>query len=287
MAYPFDMKSSRLPWWYGMTLVFLVITSVAPGHQDPLGDIHPQVSVVDGRFSVVFNTSIPDEPSDYLDTRPVYRMIFEKDGRMFAPRHPLAKRRPHWETGPVGLYGKPIRLGDSMLYFGETGGAPQSYLLRNKEGKLRRVRLAWPKNITLQLLEGVTATDEGIAMTGKEDREILKFYWFAHDSVGEPKILTIGATACIYDFPVASNITFADGRYWVAFMRPDEEALKLSMWSWKPGEEKGRVEDLDSPANWNSHLSMAAIGDQLCLAYHLADRYPGVARIVTVFHKAE
>lgn len=275
-----------LPQWCG-ACIFLLTTSTALCHQDPLGDIHPQVSVVDGRFSVVFNTSIPDSPSDYLDSRPVYRMIFEKDGTIFAPRHPLEKRRSHRETGPAGLYGKAIPLGDSTLYFGETRGAPQSYVLRNNEGELRRIRLGWPEALTLQLLEDVTATSEGIAMTGKEDPEILKFYWFAHESVGEPQVLTIGPTACIYDFPVASNIAHAGGRYWVAYMRPHGMELKLSLWSWKPGEEKGRVEDLDSPADWNSRLSMAAIGDQLCLAYHWANNYPGVAKIVTVFRKAE
>ena len=280
------MMGHGLP-WSCVVGVFLVSVGAALGHQDPMGDIHPNVSVVDGRFAVVFKTSVPDAQADYLESKPVHRMIFEKDGSIFAPRHPLTRRRSHRETGPVGLYGKAIRLGGSTLYFGETRGTPRSYVLRNKEGELSRVRLAWPDGVTLQLLEDVTATDEGIAMTGKEDREILKFYWFAHDSVAELKVLTIGATACIYDFPVASNITHAGGRYWVAYMRPDGEELKLSLWSWKPGDEKGRVEDLDSPTTWNSHLSMAAIGDRLCLAYHWADIYPGVAKIVTVFRKAE
>ena len=280
------MLGRVIPWLFGACFLLLG-ADTAPGHQDPWGDIHPDVSVVDGRFAVVFNTSLPDKPSEYVEAKPVFRMIFEQDGRLFAPRHALTKKRSHRENGPAGLYGKAVPLGESALFFGAADGTPQGYVLKNKKGELSRVRLAWPVGVTLQLLEDVTASAEGIAMTGKEDRENLKFYWFAHDSVGEPEVLTIGATACIYDFPVASNIACAGGRYWVAYMRPEGEDLKLSLWSWKPGEEKGRVEDLDSPADWNSHLSMAAIGDRLCLAYHWADQYPGVAKIVTVFRKAE
>ena len=134
-----------------------------------------------------------------------------------------------------------------------------------------------------------------MAITGKEgeaglDGGLLKFYWFAHESTSDPMILTIGRTACIYHFPVASNITFAGGRYWVAYMRPTEgEVLKLSLWSWKPGDKKARVEDLDSPPDWNSHLSMTAIGDRLCLAYHCVTgpRYFENARIETIFRKAQ
>jgi hypothetical protein len=72
------------------------------------------------------------------------------------------------------------------------------------------------------------------------------------------------------------------------------EDLKLWLWSWAPGEKSGRVDELNSPADWNSHLSLAAIGDQLCLAYHAVPRPEdesfgvlSTARIFTVFHKAD
>jgi hypothetical protein len=262
---------------------------VSSGHSDPWGDIHPQVSVVDGRFSIVFNTTLPDARSDYSDEKPVHRMIFEADGRLFAPRHPLERRRSWWEMGPVGLYGREMRLaGSTVSLQGNSSGRPD-YLLKSPDGKTTRVRLPWPKGMALYLFEDALVTAEGIAITGKE-REPLKFYWFAHGETVAPVVLTIGDTACIYDFPVASNIAFAGGRFWVAHMRPvGAEELKLALWSWKPGEKDGRVEILDSPAHWNSHLSMAAIGDRLCLAYHCEDpdgRRP-TARIVTVFRKAE
>jgi len=50
------------------------------GHQDPMGDIHPQVLVMDGKFAIVFNTSQPKQESNYTDEAPVQRMIFTATG---------------------------------------------------------------------------------------------------------------------------------------------------------------------------------------------------------------
>ena len=266
------------------------------GHADPRGDIHPQVSVMDGMFSIIFNSSRPGDEENFTAAQPVQRMIFTADGKLFAPRHPLEQQRSYRETGPVGLYGREARLGESTVYFqGNQSGQP-GYLLKSPEGELTRVRLPWPEKGALRLLNDALVAGEGIAMTGKEGGASEKggpliFYWFAHESTAPPVILTIGTTACIYDFPVASNIAFAGGRFWVAYMRPTEKQdLKLALWSWHPGDKDGRVEDLDSPAHWNSHLSLAAIGDRLCLAYHCAtveSYYGSEARIMTVFRKAE
>ena len=188
-------------------------------------------------------------------------------------------------------------MGESTVIFQGDQSPKPDYVLESPGGKLMRVRLPWPKSVSLSLFEDALVTSEGIAITGKEggdhrEDDPLKFYWFAHEETGAPVILNLGATACIYEFPVASNIAFAGGRFWVAYMRPtdDGQDLKLALWSWKPGEKDGRVVVLDSPAFWNSHLSMAAIGDRLCLAYHcvVPDRANNQnARIVTVFRKAE
>ena len=266
------------------------------GHQDPMGDIHPQVLVMDGKFAIVFNTSQPKQESNYTDEAPVQRMIFTADGTLFAPRHALERKRSWREIDPVGLHGRAMRLGESTVIFqGDRAGQP-GYLLKSPAGQITPVRLPWPATVSLSLFEDALVVPEGIAITGKEGRDSsesdpLKFYWFAHESTAAPTILTIGATACIYNFPVASNVAFAGGRFWVAYMRPTEkEDLKLALWSWRPGDKDGRVEILDSPAYWNSHLSMAAIGERLCLAYHCEvydENFSGMARIVTVFRKAE
>lgn len=283
------MEFSHMSW---LVCVLLTLAPMADAHSDPWGDIHPQVSVVDGKFSIVFNSSQPEQTPDFTASKPIHQMIYTAEGKLFAPRHLLERRRSHRELGPVGIYGREIRLDESTVIF----QANQSgYLLKSPEGKMTRVRLPWPKNVSPSLLEDVLVVPKGIAITGKNevpgpDGGPLKFFWFAHDSTEPPTVITIGTTACIYQFPVASNVAFAGGKFWVAYMRPtDKEGLKLALWSWKPGDKEAQVEDLDSPADWNSHLSMAAIGDQLCLAYHcVTDRKNSRnARIVTLFRKAK
>ena len=289
-----DKISKRsLACWLGGVLLSLV--SIAQAHSDPWGDIHPNVAVVDGKFSITFSTSQPEEPSNYSEKNPLQQMIYTAEGKLFAPRHSLKRTRTHRDFGPVGLYGREIDFGKSTIYFKGNKSPKPGYLLKSPEGNITRIRLPWPKEISLSLLENVAVTPKGIAMTGKEGEELqsdggpLKFYWFEHDSTEEPKMFNIGTTACIYQFPVASNIAYAGGKFWVAYMRPNEEGLKLSLWSWKPGDKEPRVEDLNAPAFWNSHLSLAAIGDRLCLAYHCVSyRSKGRnAYIETVFREAK
>ncbi len=263
----------------------------ASGHADPSGDTHPNVQVIDGNFAVVF---VPGrtgkEPYDYTASEAVVRMIYSSEGKLIAPRHPLDRKRFHGESGPVGIYGRQFSFGESRVIFQGRSVKP-GYVIRSPKGDLEKVRLPWPEETQLSLFEDVNFTPDGLAITGKEDPDDLRFYWFEHDSVKPPVVQMIGGTSTIYDFPVASNLAFAGGRFWVAFIRPREtDGWDLVLWSWKPGEAEGRFEVLDSPAHWNCQLSMAAIGDRLCLAYHCAtaeENYRTGARIVTVFRKAE
>lgn len=262
----------------------------ARGHSDPWGDIHPKVTVLEGNFSIVFNSQVPESSSNYNAERAVFRTIYSPEGKLVAPRHALDRKRSHAENGPVGLYGGGVFLGNATLIFqGDRSGKP-GYLLRTAEGKTMPVSLPWPKEISLSLFEAVEVTPDGIGITGKEDRDDLKFYWFPFGSKNAPTILNLGPTECIYDFPMASNPVFAGGKFHVAFMRGGAESVKLYLWSWKPGDKQGKEVTLDSPGYGNSDLSMAAIGDQLCLAYH-CQMFEGsadpLAKIVTVFRKAE
>lgn len=282
---------SRIVKLAGFAVLLAGLPTPASGHSDPWGDIHPKVSVKDGNFAITFRTSVDDEVPNYTAKDNVSRVIYAPDGRLVAPRHPLERKRSWQELGPVGLYGRQSRLGDSTVIFEDNQAGQPGYLLKSPDGRITRVYLPWPKDVNLTLFEDAAVVPEGIAMTGKQDREILKFYWFPHESAEAPTILSIGATACIYDFPVASNLAFAGGKFWLAYMKGEgEDGVKLRLWSWKPGEKESRDEVLDSPGFWNSNLSLGAIGNRLCLAYHCADESgprPGVARIVTVFRDAK
>ena len=280
-------------------LLLLALQPSASAHQDPWGDIHPQVLVIDGNFAIDFNSQIPGKESGYTEGRPTYRMSYTPEGKLVAPRHLLERKRSHEENGPAGIYGKRIRWGDSELIYGGERSDKPGYLVKSPDGKLTPVRLPWPEQVKLTYDDDFLATAEGIAITAKEDRERLKFYWFPFASSGLPVILDLGPTICIYDFPVASNIVWAGGKFWIAYMRYDpapggkEEdggRTNLRLWSWKPGDPAAKDELMESPGFGNSHLSMAAIGDRLCLAYHaMVPPYHAepMSRIITVFRKAE
>lgn len=272
----------------------------ASAHSDPLGDIHPVVKAMDGKFSVVFSSQLPGEKSDYTTKDSVSRVIYNLDGSIFAPRHPLDQKRDWRDTGTVNSYGGTLRVNGSELIFSGTTGKP-GYVLKAPNGELTTVRLPWPEDVSLTLFENAIATEAGVAISGKTGsdgggRDSLKFFWFPYGGTAPPVTHDLGRTACIYNFPVASNIAFAGGKFWIAFMQPigegEDSELKLVMWSWKPGDEKARVEVLDSPAFWNADLSLAASGNRLCLAYHctvFTDLTKGepLAKIVTLFRDAD
>jgi hypothetical protein len=272
----------------------------AYAHSDPFGDIHPVVKAMDGKFSVVFRTQLPGEDGGYTDKESVSRVIYNADGSIFAPRHPMDKKRDWRDTGIVNSYGGTLKINGSELIFSGREGKP-GYILKAPAGERTSVRLPWPDYVSLTLFENAIATDTGVAISGKDGfdgggRDPLKFYWFPFGGTEPPVIHDLGRTACIYHFPVASNIAFAGGKFWIAFMQPtgegEDSELQLVMWSWKPGDKKARVEILDSPAFWNADLSLAASGNRLCLAYHCPDftnltANDQLAKIVTVFRDAD
>jgi hypothetical protein len=261
----------------------------AAAHSDPRGDIHPQVLVVDGHFAIDFNTMLPDVEGDPYEA--IYRVTYTPEGKLLAPRHRLERKRSHTETGPAGLYGRGIRFGDSEIIFdGDRSGLP-GYIIKGPDGKLTPVRLPWPEKTLLTDVDDFTATPEGIALSGKEEAGgRLKIYYFPFASSGPPAVLDVGDTCCIYDFPVASNLVWAGGKFWLAFMRGEGgEGAETVLWSWKPGDPAGKEEVLATPGHWNSHLSIGAIGKQLCLAYHCEQQQgeEAAASIITIFRTAE
>lgn len=272
-------------------MLSLAIAAPAGAHSDPWGDIHPQVLVVDGNFAIDFNSHLPGGEANYTATESLCRMIYTPEGKLVSPRHRLERKRSYQENGSAGICGARLRLGDSELIFKGGGNGRPGYLIHSADGKTTPVRLPWPDKVTLTYVDDFTASPQGIAISGKEDRFNLKVYWFPFDSPGPPAVLELGGTYCIYDFPVASNLAWAGGKFWLAFMRGGgaDDGGQLVLWSWKPGDAAGKEEILDSPAHWNSHLSLGAIGNKLCLAYH-CERMQAMelrASIVTIFRTAE
>jgi len=303
-----------------LAAVLPLLPVTASAHADPWGDIHPKVSEADGKFTVTFESHVHDEHFNSPADGPMFRMIFNTDGSVFSPRQPLNRVRNADEKAITLGYGKSIRVDDATIIIGKDKRKP-GYSLESADGKRTEFPLPWPEDVSVVCLDDATATRDGIAMIGKQvppgeasgegdtsdpiplESRVeqlhlpLKFFWFPKDAAKAPVIVEIGPAEAVFHRAVASNIIWAGGRFHVAFMKRERKGERFvatsALWSWKPGEKKGHVELLDSPASADTTMSLGAIGNRLCLAYHAqwhddaGERGEPGAKIVTVFKKAE
>lgn len=263
--------------------VFLYEAALA--HSDPLGDVHPVVLIESGNFAIYFSTNAVGY--NYLEgDQPVFRMLYTAKGRLLAPRH-VVKNKPVQESAiNIDRFNNPRPNAEISL----PGGKKQIFAL------------AWPKDFEIIMVESSTINSDHIVIALKgasaevdERDETYKdffLYLFPREGFAKPERFLIGQPATIYDFPTASNVVYANGKFWIAWVRERkkekiEYEMVLSCVVPGSGEITERI--LDTPADWNSHLSMAVIGDRLCLAYHcsVSHEYPGTSEIITVFVKAE
>lgn len=242
----------------------------------------PEVFIESGNFAIYFHTNAIGY--NYLEgDRPTFRMLYTPEGRLLAPRH-LVKNEPEKKQ---------------TIHIQRFHDTKPNAVISLPAGKKQTLALAWPKNSEVTMVESSTVTSKHIAvalkLANKEMDETPKdffLYVFPREGFAKPERFLIGKPATIYDFPTASNVVFANGKFWLAWVREpkkkgEEYAMVLS--SMEPGSGKAVERVLDAPADWNSHLSLAVIGDRLCLAYHCSvdHEYPGTSEIITVFAKAE
>lgn len=76
-------------------------------------------------------------------------------------------------------------------------------------------------------------------------------YLFPREGFGKPERFLVGELETIYDFPIASNVVFANGRFWVAWVRALKKVEKFEMVlsSMEPGSGKAVERVLDAPAD--------------------------------------
>lgn len=260
------------------------------GHSDPRGDVHPVVLVESGNFAVYFYTNALGDRY-FEGEQPTFRMLYTPEGRLLAPRHAVKLRREK----------------NLKIYVERFRNEKPNATIFLPEGKKQTLALAWPKDTRVHLVESSSISSDHIALAVKlmydrEDRTPDLFdlglrgqffvYLFPREGFGKPEQFLIGIPKMIYDFPIASNLVFANGKFWVAWVRASEregKPFEMVLSSIEPGSGNVIERILDTPADWNSHLSLAVIGGRLCLAYHCVvdHEYPGISEIITVFTKAE
>jgi hypothetical protein len=245
-----------------LVIGFGVLSSDAGrAHVAARGDGGASVVVEAGKFAVYFSDSI-------LEKR--FRMLFTPDGKLLAPRHEV-KSYPDVASTTLGFPFPRVSFG----------------------GKEIQVARANPRNLVFMFStacvsethQAIDGCDEMAILNEAEDGFRYYIDLFKRDGFSLPESFFIGVPASIYDFPTASNIVYANERFWVAWVRGYEMVLS----SVRPGDEKAVERVLDVPADWNSSLSLAVINNQLCLAYGCSVNhdYPGTSQLITTFVKAE
>ena len=274
--------------------LLIVAFSLASAHEDPTGDVYPAVKVENGNFVIYFYNTSRDtsaNPSDYdmSGNYPVFRMVYSTTGELLGPRTPCKNIRSDslWQASSM-VYDKKIQLRDERVLFDSEllkNGKPSYFVEKN--GITEHRRLPWPDDVTINYLASVHVDDKSIAMLATTGKRVLTLFHFDRAKFQPPEIAAVGQPTFIYDFPGASNVVFAAERYWLAWIRFNREKEKFEtvLSDWKPGEAKSHETVLDAPADWNTEISVAAIGTKLCVAYHcsVTGEYPGYSQIITVF----
>ena len=261
--------------------VFPVVVATSAAHEDPLGDIYPNVKVEQGNFVIYFENNENQEAQSHS----FVRMIYSADGKVLAARHNWIA--PHSLGDTMGDAAKSeVTLGKEKLVFSGAKGEPTYSLETNGRRELHS--LSWP-NDSHCAFEAAAGDADSICVACIGKQRELSLILFSRHTFSRPETVIVGKPTqiqFIYDFPVVSNLVQIGRRYCIAWVRSDSagEKFETVISTWRSGEKQARDIVLDEPSDWNTHLSIAAIGNRLCVAYHGFgdDNFPR-SRIITAF----
>lgn len=295
------LRSNAIEWRLLLAAVFFFwLVQPAAAHSDPAGDVFPNVKIENGNFAVYFSNTLGEtnDENDMLRRNvPVYRMVYSPAGELLGPRARSQKfRSESLHEANSMVYDKKIQLRDEAVLFEADflkGDKPSYFIERN--GAREHRRLPWPDDVKIDYVAGNHVDEKSLAISATIGKGILAIYHFDRTKFEAPSTAIVGRPAFIYDFPRASNPVLAADRYWIGWVRYNEakEKFETVLSDWKPGEEKMHETILDAPSDWNTELSLAAIGTKLCLAYHCSlpnsgtNDSPAVSQIITLFREAQ
>jgi hypothetical protein len=247
------------------------------------------VQVENDNFVVYFSdNSISARAGETEAAAGFYRVVYSPTGERLAPRH--QRREISSDTDGIRQDAHVARLGDDVI---EVTGlrkrdpAPASYVVTRGTASEKR-HLPWPADRP-GAVESVVATPDALCVASAHGNKLYLHHFSRHDPK-RFKSVAIGEPAFIYMFPRASNVIAVNGRFWIGWVRWNRAQKKyqtvLSAWNETMNEPVHHV--FGEPSDWNSHLSLAAIGERLCLAYHCltGDHREARSRIITVFRPA-
>lgn len=251
-------------------------------HQDPRGDIHPEVRVEDGCFAIYFQTNAESDRFSY--EKPHWRMLYAPDGTVQLPRHRLSPSAEKKYEEAMAQPEASVEQGKWRLTLRLPGGEERPLAMELADGAV-----AHHSNVVgslVGLLSSRTPKDENDALT-------LWLSWTDNKTFVPGGTVTLGQPASIYDFPCASRPVWAAQRWWIAWIRktdhPNEpkRAWQTVLTCVDPRTRAVTHQTLNGQSHWNTGVSMKTTGGWLCIAWHASVEgdYPGKAKIVTEFVK--
>jgi hypothetical protein len=289
--------------WMALLSGLLLSAGSLFAHSDPRGDTHPQVVAMNGVFHVIFRAYT----SDFRNSN-FYRVVYASDGKVVVPRHKVAEadvsrilaRAPLHQTYQSTVWPRIEMMATGLNEKRAEPFRPNVLVLQDKiDGVIKNELLPMEPELMADFTDfWISKTHAAILWNSSDPNKPeelehrLRLTWFRRGEFAAPSTKDLGDCATIYDFSVASNLVWAGGRLWVAWMRMNRAkggpaVVEAVLSSYDPVKEKIETQPLAGPANWNSHMSLATVDGWLCAAWHCSvdGSYPGTAQIITAFEK--
>lgn len=269
----------------GFWLALAVGVARAFAHQDPLGEVHPEVVVVGRQFQVFYtdNSITPSvTPSDPI----TFRHIFDERGKLVrksevVPSDRIVKLEDQPRiTLPEPLTGVSHRFKQSDFIVPQWSRKHQGkpfYLVADAQRYIRK-ELQWGGTL-IDIVQDFIVTESDLIMLATKQRPKpapstahvdLWIFHFDRSSGSMAGQQRLGDPTFIWDFPGTSNLTLTNNFVRVVWNEAARTVGNPTLHLATYDLSGKTLEDRPLPfaSHWNTKISIAAIADTLCLAYH-------------------
>lgn len=272
--------SVRLVWLFAFPIL-------AQAHEDPIGEIHPYVFVNGQEFHILFWDNTNTKPLDLLPS-PTYRKIYSSSGDLKKKREEIPKDEAlSYMKGSSPRFllndsDAKIQIDDGVKFAIQRWhfmhpGKPSLEKLDGEQWS--EVLLSWGDHF-IEEVSDFLISDSNLfivatsALDKKRTLESEKLVlWLFHFELENGSLIhesKIGKPSFIYTFPAVSNLDLNGDIISVVWNTVDkvsfENTLHLGRYNTQGRNFSAREFPFES--TWNTRISIASIGDTLCIAYH-------------------
>lgn len=259
-----------------LAAVAVLTPSMAAAHRDWAGDVHPVITVVNGRFVIRFESNVEDK---------VYETVLTAGGEIVESRRQVRDRRPRHGLEIVARQGRHVYellSTPTAARGGEKADSVTAVRHTDPSGAVSTFDLDWGSEPPEYVSDAV-ASDEALLVLGSDvARQRMRLHRF--DLRGKLiATATIGNPEFVYCFPAASPIAAYQDRYVIAWLAGAEDLVRpraLNLSWWEPATNRTRTVTLDPQVSGNTTVSIGVIGKDILVAYHAPTERKAVIRTI-------